>query len=138
MRYRCENMNFFKSLIENITWLLLLTVFLGGISIHVSQAILCHLLGINMSWGATSKEETETSFFREIPTILSKFKVTFCFCLILTAGMIVLAGVGPVGALVPYNWQISEFTAIWPMSTLVGFHFLMPLILNPGLMQFSF
>jgi hypothetical protein len=52
--------------------------------------------------------------------------------------MIVLAGVGPVGALIPYDWQITGFVAIWPISVLITFHFLMPLVLNPGLMQFTF
>jgi hypothetical protein len=85
-----------------------------------------------------------------------------------TTAMIVFAGVGPVGAFVPYDWRINSFTAIFPISTLVAFHFvsfcpspfftskilqslfpptypanigptqLMPLVLNPGLMQFTF
>jgi len=138
LRYRSEGRNFFGALSENLTWLLLLTVFLGGISMHVSQALMCHLCGINMTWGSTAKEETKTSFFREVPIILQKFKFTFCFCMVMIAVMIVFAGVGPVGKLVPYDWVIVDFTAIWPLSTLVGFHLLMPLVLNPGLMQFSF
>lgn len=52
--------------------------------------------------------------------------------------MIVLSGVGMVGRMVPYDWQITTFTAIWPLSTVVVFHFLLPLVLNPGLMQFTF
>lgn len=123
---------------ENCTWLLLLTIFLGGVSVHVSQALLCHLFGINMTWGATSKEETKTSVFREIPVILKKFKFTFAFCFTMAGTMVVFAGIGPVGKMVPYDWQIRDFTAIWPLTVLIGFHFAMPLILNPGLMQFSF
>ena len=138
IRYRTENKNFLAALWENFKWLLLLTVFLGGISLHVSQAIACHLFGINMTWGATAKEATETTFFKEIPTIAKKFKFTFCFCIFVTTAMIVLSGLGPVGALVPYHWQITGFTAIFPLAILVGFHFLMPLVLNPGLMQFTF
>ena len=52
--------------------------------------------------------------------------------------MIVLAGVGPLGQMVPHDWQIRDFTAIWPMGLVVAFHFLLPLVLNPGLMQFTF
>lgn len=115
-----------------------MTTFLGGISIHVSQAILCHLFSIDMSWGATSKEATDTSFFQEVPTILKNFKFTFVWCILMTAMMIVFAGVGPVGALVPYDWQITSFVTIWPLANIVTCHFILPLVLNPGLMQFTF
>jgi hypothetical protein len=40
-----------------------------------------------------------------------------------TAAMIVLSGLGPVGALIPMDWQITSFVAIWPISTVVTFHF---------------
>lgn len=138
LRYRVENRNILSALFENLKWLLLLSIFLGGISLHVSQALVFHQLGIDMSWGATAKEATETSFFKEIPTILRKFKATFVFCVFFITVMIVLAGVGPVGALIPHDWQITGFTAIFPLAVLVSMHFLMPLVLNPGLMQFTF
>lgn len=34
----------------------MLSVFLGGLSLHLSQAILCHFFEIDMTYGATSKE----------------------------------------------------------------------------------
>ncbi|KAK6383810.1 hypothetical protein LTS17_003102 [Exophiala oligosperma] len=138
LRYRTENRSLLGSLIENLANLLLLTVYLGGLSLHVSQAILSYLFSIDMTWGATAKEAENTSFFREIPVILKKFKFTFCFCLVSTTTMIVMAGVGPVGALVPYDWRITTFTAIFPLAILTVNHFLLPLALNPGLMQFTF
>ena len=138
LRYRIEGRSLIGAFLENLTWLPLLTVFLGGVSMHVSQAIACHMFSIDMSWGATSKEAENTTFFAEVPKILQKFKFTFAFCLTMITGMIVLAGVGPVGNLVPFDWQITTFTAIWPLSTVVAFHFLLPLVLNPGLMQFTF
>ena len=55
----------------------------------------------------------------------------------MTAAMIILAGVGPVGKLVPYDWQITFFTPIWPLASIVSSHFLLPVILNPGLMRFT-
>ncbi|KAL2415455.1 hypothetical protein ABEF91_005785 [Exophiala dermatitidis] len=138
MRYRVEDKTLVAAFWENFRWIPLLTIFLGGISLHVSQAILSHLFGVDMSWGATSKEATDTSFFKEVPVILRKFRLTFLFCVVMSLGMIVVAGVGPLGALVPYDWQISFFTAIWPLATIVGSHALLPLVLNPGLMQFTF
>lgn len=138
LRYRTDGRSLLGSLFENLCWLPLLTIFLGGVSMHVFQAIGSHMFSIDMSWGATLKEAENTTFHKEIPKILSKFKFTFLFCVVMIAGMIILAGVGPVGKLVPYDWQITTFTAIWPLSTVVAFHFLLPLVLNPGLMQFTF
>ncbi|EXJ80994.1 hypothetical protein A1O3_07282 [Capronia epimyces CBS 606.96] len=138
LRYRVENRSLLGALLENFTWILILTVFLGGISVHVSQAILCYLFSVNMSWGATAKEAESTSFFREVPVILKRFKFTFCYCIAMIFVMLALAGIGPAGALVPYDWRITTFTAIFPLAILVAFHFLMPLVLNPGLMQFTF
>ncbi|KAK4938003.1 hypothetical protein LTR10_021492 [Elasticomyces elasticus] len=138
LRYRVENRSLFGSMLENLKWLLILTVYLGGLSMHLSQAILSYLFSIDMTWGATAKEATSTSFFREVPTILKKFKFTFCFCIVMIAGMIVMSGVGPVGQMVPYDWRITDFIAIFPLAMLCASHFLLPLVLNPGLMQFTF
>ena len=101
LRYRTTDCSLIGSLLENLKWLPLLTIFLGGFAIHVSQAIASHMLSIDMSWGATAKEETKTTFFNEIPTIFRKFKFTFGFCLVMIACMLVLAGVGPLGHMVP-------------------------------------
>jgi len=48
MRYRIGAKGFFAALFENLTWTLMLAIFLGGLSIHVSQALLSHMLGIDM------------------------------------------------------------------------------------------
>ncbi|KIW10772.1 hypothetical protein PV08_10071 [Exophiala spinifera] len=138
LRYRVSGRSLLGSLFENLKWLPLLTIFLGGISLHVSQAIASHMFSVDMTWGATAKEATRTSFFAEVPVILRRFKFTFTFCLVTITTMIVLAGVGPLGRLVPHDWLITGFTAIWPLALVVAFHFLLPLVLNPGLMQFTF
>lgn len=114
-----------------------MTVFLGGISLHVSQALLSHLFSVDMSWGATAKEASDTSFFEEVPRILKRFKGTFIWCLGTIAAMMVLAGVGPLGQLVTYHWRINLFTAVWPLATVVSSHLLLPIVLNPGLMMFT-
>lgn len=138
LRYRSEGRSLFECLFENVRWMLVITVFLGGISLHVSGAIVYYLLGIDMSWGATAKEATTTSFFREIPVIIKKFKFTFIYCILSVAMVLALAGVGPLGALVPHDWRIKSFIAIFPQMMVAAMHFLLPLILNPGLMHFTF
>ena len=88
LRYRVEGRNLFSCFFENLKWMPLMTIFLGGISIHVFQAIACHMLSIDMSWGATAKEAKRTSFFAEIPTILRKFKFTFAFCIVMVSSFL--------------------------------------------------
>ncbi|KAK3112694.1 hypothetical protein LTR53_010749 [Teratosphaeriaceae sp. CCFEE 6253] len=132
LRYRIGEKGLFASLLENFSWIPLLTIFLGGISLHVSQALLSHLLGIDMSWGATSKEAENTTFFQEVPKIIKRFKITFIFCILCSAMMIVCSH------FVPELWRINLFISIWPLATIIFGHFFLPIALNPGLMRFTF
>jgi membrane glycosyltransferase len=131
LRYRIAEKGFFRSYWENLNWIPLLTIFLGGISMHVSQAILSHLFSIDMSWGATSKEAENTTFFAEVPKIMKKFKFTFIFCIFCAALMIVMARFAPP------LWRIDLFISIWPLGTIIFGHFFLPIALNPGLMRFT-
>lgn len=76
-----------------------------------------------MSWGTTSKEVTDTSFFQEVPTIIKKFRINFIWCIGMISMIMVFAGLGPVGKLIPYDWRITEFVIIWPMANIVSCHF---------------
>ena len=49
LRVRNGEQDIFAALFNNFKWILLLTIYLGGISLHVSWAILCHLFKIGMS-----------------------------------------------------------------------------------------
>jgi hypothetical protein len=131
LRYREGSKGFFPSLLENLSWIPLLSTFLGGISLHVSQAILSHLFSIDMTWGATSKEAENTTFFQEIPKIVAKFRFTFAFCLGCTGMMVYL------GLFAPPLWRIDLFISVFPLATVVFGHFALPIILNPGLMRFT-
>lgn len=131
LRYRLDEQDIVSGLIMNFKWILLLTIFLGGVSLHVSQALVCHLFSIDMSWGATAKEVENTTFFKEIPKLIKKFKFTFIWCFICAGIMIYLA------LFRDDSWQISFFTAIWPLASVVTSHFLLPIALNPSLMLFT-
>lgn len=133
MRYRIGERSLLYALYENFKWTFMLAVFLGGLSLHVSQALLSHMFEIDMSWGATSKEAEFSNFFIEVPKVLKKFKFSMIFALTFIAGMIILA----VAPFVPYDWKITDFVAILPMSTVAASHLLLPLVLNPALMTFS-
>lgn len=134
MRYRTSEMSFFKSITENIKWIPLLSIFLGGLSLHVSSALLAHMFEIDMTWGATSKEAEDSNFFLEVPKVIKKFKWSFAFALGSIVAMIIMAN----ASFVPWDWRITDFIAILPMSTVAGSHLLMPIALNPALMTFSF
>ncbi|KAI4794368.1 hypothetical protein E4T45_12396, partial [Aureobasidium sp. EXF-8846] len=133
MRYRIGDRSFFGALFENFKWILMLAIFLGGLSLHVSQALLAHMFEIDMSWGATGKEAEFSNFFIEVPKVLKSFKYSLSFCVFSIIGMIILA----TGTFIPYDWMITDFVAILPMATVVASHFLLPIALNPALMTFS-
>ena len=132
LRYRAEDAPLIGGLWTNFKWILLLTIFLGGVSLHVSQALLCHMFSIDMSWGATAKEIVDTTFFDEVNKALRKYKVTFIWCIAMSAVMIYLAKYGPP------LWRIDFLTACFPLATVIISHFLLPIVLNPGLMLLTF
>lgn len=56
------------------------------------------------------------------------------FCLLMIAVMIIMA----IGPFIPWSWNITEFTAIFPLAIMVASHMLLPIVLNPSLMAFTF
>ncbi|KAI1875914.1 uncharacterized protein JN550_001410 [Neoarthrinium moseri] len=133
MRYRVGERGLLYALYENFKWTIMFAIFLGGLSLHVSQALLTHMFEIDMTWGATSKEAEFSNFFIEVPKVLKSFKFSMLFSLVFIAGMVIMA----VAPFVPYDWRITDFVAILPMATVATSHFLLPLALNPALMTFS-
>ncbi|ENH74292.1 Dynamin-1-like protein [Fusarium oxysporum f. sp. cubense race 1] len=131
IRYRSQQVSLLRELWTCFKWVALMFVFLGGISMHVCKAILCHMLSIDIGWGATSKEVEDTNFFQEISIIIAGFKYVFIFCLAVTALMI--CGVYAF----PYLWRINELVAIFPLATVIFCHFFLPIALNPNLMKFT-
>lgn len=131
LRYRLEKRRLFGNYLDNAKWIPMLTIYLGGVSLHVSQAILSHFFEIDMNWGATSKELRYVSFHEELGKVVKKFKGTFLFCLASTLAMLLGYWV------VPYQWQIRDFASIFPFAMLVGCHFLLPIVLNPALTKLS-
>jgi hypothetical protein len=123
------------SAIENVTWIPFFFFFFGGLSIHLSQALLSHLFSYNITWGATKKEVERSNFFIEVPKILKRFRVALIICTITLAGMFILST-----SLVPVGWQVdsTDWAVILPLAIVVGSHILFPIVLNPWLMIFSY
>ncbi|KAH8113145.1 glycosyl transferase family group 2-domain-containing protein [Phellopilus nigrolimitatus] len=135
LEYRLGTRSLLESLIENLTWVPFFFFFFGGLSIHLTQALLAHLFSYNITWGATKKEVERSNFFIEVPKILRRFWLAIILSLLLVAMMIVLSL--PV---VPVEWQVtsSSWAVIFPLAVTVGCHLLYPIILNPWLMIFSY
>jgi len=131
VRARAEHRNVLWIWLENLKWIPMLTIFLGGTSLHISQAILSHFFSIDMEWGSTSKEVEDISFFPAMRHVGRKFKWTFLFCGVMTAVMLVCAYA------IEQDWQIRSLVACWPMGTVIVNHFLLPIVLNSPLITFT-
>ncbi|KAK9451883.1 glycosyl transferase family group 2-domain-containing protein [Limtongia smithiae] len=132
VQYRIKADTFWHALWDSLKWTVLLAIFFGGLSWHVSLALLSHMLSINMQWGATAKELEASNFFKELPKIIKGFKYMYIMLIILIIGMIMMAYV------VPWEWQIGGFYSALPLGWAVVAHFLLPIALNPQLMTFTF
>lgn len=131
LRYRAGDRGLAGALWENVKWVPMFTLFLGGISLHVSQAILCHMFEVDMAWGATAKELEAVHFGEEAGRILKRFRGSFAYCLGCTGLMV--AGVWAF----PVEWRIDLFYSIYPLAVIVASHLLLPVLLNPALMMFT-
>ncbi|KAF5522052.1 hypothetical protein CGCA056_v006763 [Colletotrichum aenigma] len=132
LRYRLGQKSLLAALWENYKWMPIFTLFLGGVSLHVSRALLCHFFEINIQWGATSKEVENCNFLEEIPKIIKNFAGTFFMCFAFTA--LVICGY----FVFPEQWQIRTFATIYPLCSVIVCHFAVPVLLNPALMKFTF
>jgi glycosyltransferase involved in cell wall biosynthesis len=131
LRYRMGDTPILTGLVDNLKWIPLLVIFLGGNSLHVSQAILSHFFGVDMQWQATAKEVENVTFFEEVPRVIKRFKWTFVWVAMCTGTMLACAYA------LPDMWRIRFFTPIWPLGTGIVCHALLPVVLNPNLMLFT-
>jgi hypothetical protein len=97
--------------------------FFGGLSIPISQAVLAHLFSYNMTWAATKKEVERSNFWKEIPAILKRFRVSLILSTMILAGIIICTT-----SLLPYQWRVpgSAWSVIFPLAVVAGSHILYP------------
>ncbi|KAJ6629846.1 glycosyl transferase family group 2-domain-containing protein [Mycena sp. CBHHK59/15] len=135
LEYRLGQRSILSALVENLTWVPFFFFFFGGLSIHLSTALLAHMFSYNITWGATKKEVERSNFWIEVPRIWQRFRLAFCMCFLLIAGMIVLST-----SVVTPAWQIpgTSWSVILPLAIVAGSHILFPIVLNPWLMIFSY
>ena len=109
--------------------------FFGGLSIHLSQALLAHLFSYNITWGATKKEVEQSNFFVEVPRILRRFRLALIISFLTVVMMAILSS-----SLVPLEWRVpgTAWAVLFPLALVTGCHILFPIVLNPWLMVFSY
>ncbi|KAM3544636.1 hypothetical protein ARSEF1564_002504 [Beauveria bassiana] len=132
LRYRTGERGLIGALVENYKWMPLMTCFFGGISYHITVALLAHLFHVDMQWGSTSKEKVDSNFFQEVPRIFKTFWTMYVFITLMVGAMIYL------GVFAPPDWAITDFSAIVPLALNLSFHALVPFVLNPSLMVFAY
>ncbi|THC88545.1 hypothetical protein EYZ11_012006 [Aspergillus tanneri] len=132
IRYRLGEKSLGPALLENFKWMPMFAIFFGGLSFHLSRAILAHMFSINMQWGTTAKEKINSNFFKEMPKIFQTFKWLYAVLLPLVLGMIYL------GCFAPRGWEITSVAAVVPASVMVVSHAMLPVVLNPSLMVFNY
>ncbi|OCH85861.1 hypothetical protein OBBRIDRAFT_739082 [Obba rivulosa] len=135
LEYRLGQRGLFSCLIENLAWVPFFFFFFGGLSIHLSQALLAHLFSYDIQWGATKKEVERSNFWKEVPKILKRFWIAFVICLALCITIAIMTT-----DLIPVGWQIGgwDWAAIFPLAIVAGSHILFPIVLNPWFMIFSY
>ncbi|KAI3615813.1 hypothetical protein WG66_010314 [Moniliophthora roreri] len=135
LEYRIGHRSLLGAVVENLRWVPFFVFFFGGLSIHLSTAILAHIFSYDMTWGSTGKEVEKSTFWIEVPRILRNFRLSFTICIMIIAMMIIMST-----DLIPFEYQIPgwNWALIIPVSLVVGCHALVPIVLNPWLMKFSY
>lgn len=120
-RQRLGNKQLLKGLLEAFMWIPFFLIFFGGLSWHLSYALLAHLFSLPIEWSSTAKELDAGGFFVGMERVWHAFKYCIAFMLVLAGGMIYLA----IGA--PYEWSITTWTSIVPLANLMVGHVGLPL-----------
>ncbi|KAF8452284.1 glycosyl transferase family group 2-domain-containing protein [Boletus edulis BED1] len=136
LEYRLGLRNLIDSAIETGTWIIFFFFFFGGLSIHLSVALLAHMFSYNITWGATKKEVERSNFFIEVPRILKRFWFAFAVSFACFAALILFS----LESVVTLDWLIprTDWAVIFPVAIVAGCHMLFPIVLNPWLMIFSY
>lgn len=124
LRWRLNQKTLMQSAAQVILWTPLLVLYFGGISFHLSKAVLCHFVGFNIEWTATAKELETTGFFIGMDRVLKDFKYMYVSLLLIIGGMVYL------GIYAPFGWTITDWVVIIPLSFQVICHFLLPIVLG--------
>lgn len=147
-RHRLGDKHFFWALLESFMWMpffgkffyrllfillsissnqilthgMYLVIFFGGISWHISYALLAHMFCLPIEWSSTAKELESGGFFIGMDRVFKVFKYVLIFMVCMSAGLIYLA------QFAPYGWKITAWTSILPIANQIFGHVMLPII----------
>lgn len=133
VRYRAGLQSWWTAIWGQIKFIPFAVVFFGGLPYHCLTALMSHLFGLNMSWGATLKDIDMVGFYKEVPMLVRRFWRMDIICIIVVAGSAILTT-----DLVPLEWRLYSVYKVFPLFFIFSLHLLYPIILNPNLVRFSF
>lgn len=132
LRYRLDINSLWKAIFLEFRHVIVFTIFFNGLSYHLWTAIVCHILGIEVNFGITSKEVRKTNFFQEIGYTLRVYHK--CYFLMLLLGLMVIG----MQYFVPENLRIRDGRSTIPLILVIIGHVFTPILLNPVLMRVKF
>lgn len=112
--------SYYGAIADCCKWFPLFFLFFSGLSYHLSKAILCHFLGINMEWTTTAKELD--GGFRVRWSIFRDFRNMY-IVIVALIGMVLYLALGA-----PHGWRITDFSVLIPLAQQLGCHALLPFI----------
>lgn len=124
IRFRLASQPLKTSLLQTLTWTPLLAFFFSGISFHLLKVLVCHFIGVNRQWTATTKENEKVGFVMSIKRIFKDFKWMYLSFFGLTAVVIYLGVFGPHG------YRITNWTIILPLAVQLLGHAFLPIALG--------
>ncbi|KAK6068055.1 glycosyltransferase family 2 protein [Seiridium cupressi] len=119
-RHKIGPKMFVWAVLESFMWMPFFLIFFGGLSWHISYALLAHMFGLPIGWSSTAKEVEATGLIVGIGAIFKQFRFVLLAMCVLTAGVIYLA----VGA--PPGWEITAWPSILPLALQIVGHVGLP------------
>jgi len=124
IRFRLNRAPIQASLLQTLTWTPLIAFFFSGISFHLLKVLVCHFIGVNRQWTATTKENEKIGFAMSMKRIFKDFKWMYLSFFGLTALVIYLGAYGP------YGYRITNWTIILPLAVQLLGHAFLPIALG--------
>lgn len=125
VQYRLKEVSLIRGFVNSINHFVITSLFLQGISMHVSKCLFWHLSGYRMSWEATNKSVTDNAtLFQDLPVIWKRFRTVYCIIAILASVVVVLA------IAVPYNWRITDPKGLIPLVWTLFWHASVPILMH--------
>ncbi|KAI1848718.1 hypothetical protein JX266_005577 [Neoarthrinium moseri] len=115
-RHRIGQKMFVWAVLESFMWMPFFLIFFGGLSWHISYALLAHMFNLPIGWSSTAKEVEATGLVLGIGAIFKQFRCVLVAMFLLTGGVIYLA----VGA--PAGWTITSWPNILPLALQIVGH----------------